>query len=636
MKSKFLPVAIVSIAAVSCIDPQYDLVDSSLKKDIAIFNEGISLPVGSIQKIMLSQFIEIEEDGIIQEDAATNGYYITKSGNADEINIEIGSTKISNEGFNFNHGFKGENSFKELFLNPIFQDSTEINLPINVDEMNISEAAKAEVRTFLAENGLDGDKYEIMLDEENSTEFDIDINDIPKEIKKIKRIDFEPFNLDFSFNLENLDFYTNGVFLGKDFRLIIPEEIITDDEEIMVDEVTNERYLSFSNKFIENNSIFNFSIKVTAIEFQTEQEIINGSLNYHGEFVIDGNSYITKFNADAKGEELINIPIIINADSFSPTIISSTGIYDFDIDPVNEFINIDKNDLPDFLAGDDVVIDATHAAIELIIKSRKTANNESGRIPAELQLVTKMEAVKNGTTVGDPINETIIIGNEDAEVVEDNEYCYYKYLISDNGEQKEGYKSITVENMESLMKVIPDEIKLNADIEVGEGDNAVQTIETKDVNLLIDYSFSSPLEFGTDLNIAYSDTIDGINSTLEGISTKGIKLAGNIEFEIPVDIKLEANALDLNGNRLEGITVKVTPEEKIQKGSQPFDITITTDDPNLISNEFDGIELKMTLGNENYDEANRSQIKSTDYITLKDLKLSVIGGIILDGEELGL
>lgn len=68
---------------VSCVDNKYDL-DKDIDMTINVGGEHLAVPVGSTDTAFLSKIIEVEEGDILQSDAATHIYHLTKQ---DDINV---------------------------------------------------------------------------------------------------------------------------------------------------------------------------------------------------------------------------------------------------------------------------------------------------------------------------------------------------------------------------------------------------------------------------------------------------------------------------------------------------------------------------------------------------------------------
>lgn len=74
---------------VSCVDNKYDL-DKDIDMTINVGGEHLTIPAGSSDTAYLSKIIEVEEGDILQPDAATRVYHLTKK---DDIDVEPTTVK---------------------------------------------------------------------------------------------------------------------------------------------------------------------------------------------------------------------------------------------------------------------------------------------------------------------------------------------------------------------------------------------------------------------------------------------------------------------------------------------------------------------------------------------------------------
>lgn len=74
---------------VSCVDNKYDL-DKDIDMTVNVGGEHLTIPAGSSDTAYLSKIIEVKEGDILQPDAATRVYHLTKK---DDINVEPTTVK---------------------------------------------------------------------------------------------------------------------------------------------------------------------------------------------------------------------------------------------------------------------------------------------------------------------------------------------------------------------------------------------------------------------------------------------------------------------------------------------------------------------------------------------------------------
>ena len=62
----------------SCVDSNYDIVDADISKDIAIFDNGISLPVGDVDTMKIGELLNLDDSEMIEEDASSGEYCLVR------------------------------------------------------------------------------------------------------------------------------------------------------------------------------------------------------------------------------------------------------------------------------------------------------------------------------------------------------------------------------------------------------------------------------------------------------------------------------------------------------------------------------------------------------------------------------
>ena len=89
---KLVVVALASLAASCSVEDTHDL-SKDVDMTVAVGN-GISIPVGSTEQIMLTEMIDPESSDVLNTDADGN-YVITKGDNIDETNVEIEEVDVT-------------------------------------------------------------------------------------------------------------------------------------------------------------------------------------------------------------------------------------------------------------------------------------------------------------------------------------------------------------------------------------------------------------------------------------------------------------------------------------------------------------------------------------------------------------
>lgn len=294
---------------VSCVDNKYDL-DKDIDMTINVGGEHLTIPAGSSDTAYLSKIIEVEEGDILQPDAATRVYHLTKRDDIDvdpttvkEVTISSANTDLKQELVGSDDGGSGSKT-------------TELDVKNNL------RAEASDIDEALIELGALGAKT--------------------------------PTSLTLAFEFLNTGNLTFGSVTAKNLEIQLPDFLMFEKGEV-----------EEGNKLILNNEELKNAQKVLhVIGYQfggkaEEGEIpdknrtitINGLVTMQGQVVtsgINGSGSLT-MTLDVTLEEM--------------TANSVTGV----IQPVikAETTNIELNDLPDFLKDEETRMDITNPVILL-------------------------------------------------------------------------------------------------------------------------------------------------------------------------------------------------------------------------------------------------------------------------------
>ena len=294
---------------VSCVDNKYDL-DKDIDMTINVGGEHLTIPAGSSDTAYLSKIIEVEEGDILQPDAATRVYHLTKR---DDIDVD----------------------------------------PTTVNEVTIS-SANTDLKQELvgSDDGGSGSKT-TELDVKNNLR--AEASDIDEALIELGALGAKtPTSLTLAFEFLNTGNLTFGSVTAKNLEIQLPDFLMFEKGEV-----------EEGNKLILNNEELKNAQKVLhVIGYQfggkaEEGEIpdknrtitINGLVTMQGQVVtsgINGSGSLT-MTLDVTLEEM--------------TANSVTGVIQPEIKA--ETTNIELNDLPDFLKDEETRMDITNPVILL-------------------------------------------------------------------------------------------------------------------------------------------------------------------------------------------------------------------------------------------------------------------------------
>lgn len=291
---------------VSCVDNKYDL-DKDIDMTVNVGGEHLTIPAGSSDTAYLSKIIEVEEGDILQPDAATRVYHLTKK---DDINVE-------------------PTTVKEVTISSANTDLTK-------ELVGVGSSASASITTDLEE-------------ENNLTAKASDIDEALIELGALESETPAILTLKFSFDGD----LAYEAVTAKDLKIKLPDFLVFKEGEVEDgNTLTLNEILSETPKELEVIG-YQFGIKAGEGEKPDENRTItiDGKVTMKGQVVtsgIGGSGSLTMTMHVTLGEMTAN---------------SVTGVIQPNIDA--ETTNIELNDLPDFLKDEETRLDITNPVILL-------------------------------------------------------------------------------------------------------------------------------------------------------------------------------------------------------------------------------------------------------------------------------
>jgi hypothetical protein len=319
---------------VSCVDNKYDL-DKDIDMTVNVGGEYLTIPAGSTDTAFLSKIIEVKEGDILQPDAATRVYHLTKK---DDINVE----------------------------------------PTTVKEVTISSANTDLMKELVGAGSSTSASITTDLEEENK--LTAEASDIDEALIELGALGAEtPASLTLAFEFLNTGSLTFGSVTAKNLEIQLPDFLMFKEGEV---EEGNK--LILNNEELENTHKvlhvvgYQFGKKAGEGEKPDGNRIItiDGKVTMKGEVVtsgIGGSGSLTMTMHVTLGEMIAN---------------SVTGVIQPKIEA--EATKIELNDLPDFLKDEETRLDITNPVILL------RADNPLAT-PVEIDAV--LTPLKNNTVV---------------------------------------------------------------------------------------------------------------------------------------------------------------------------------------------------------------------------------------------
>ena len=155
------------------------------------------------------------------------------------------------------------------------------------------------------------------------------------------------------------------------------------------------------------------------------------------------------------------------------------------------------------------------------------------------------------------------------------------------------------------------------------------------------YNITAPLAFDAGANISYTDSFDGWNEDIEDCEfAEGtyIELTADIENKLPAYLDVNADAIDVDGNKMSQdlIEVKVSNSiaastDGVQAKTTPITITLREKKSGMLK-KVDGLKynIKLAAGEGNDAIVGKTINAYHHTITAKNIKVKLVGKIIAD------
>ena len=563
---------------VSCVDNKYDL-DKDIDMTINVGGEHLTIPAGSSDTAYLSKIIEVEEGDILQPDAATRVYHLTKKDDIDvkpttvkEVTISETTTKLE------------ETKIVKTTSSLINEDVTEgINTlgDFKAESNNIDEALK-ELGALYAKTPVD----------------------------LILTIDFQ--------KEQSLNF--TRVQANK-LKIVFPDYIVFKAEE----GIQGHELILDGQVLSENGSSYSRTLKVEGYKFSENAGAgkkpnggtltIEGVISMEGEVVTSGVS----------GTGILSlVPKTVLREM---TANSVTGVIQPEIKA--ETTNIELNDLPDFLKDEETRMDITNPVILLRAENQLETPVEVDAVLTPMKGNAQIDGKE--VKVGSGYGKTPVVLASGKNVI----------ALSRTGECTiEGVTSnVKVEDINNLLETIPDDIEVDLQPVVRNEDYYTAELG-RAYEMPSSYEVDVPLSFEQNLNIVYNDSVQDLNKDLNDLDKVILKKANvllTVDNAIPLKLQLKPeNVLikDVYGNEL--TAVKKTIEEDKQYVTESTDgekpvtselvLNLTSEDTAFLS-KIDRICFKITAVT---GSTTGVPLKDTQWLKITSIKLSVPGGVNVD------
>lgn len=632
--------AISVMSAVSCVNEEYDL-NKDIDTTISI-NGDISAPLGSTEAIMIGDFLAIdEENSVLVADPQTGDYSlhveaeepISQKINIDRVNLNPDEL-IMDGGFSVKVDVK---SLVEGAYEGILNEDTDVSHVIIEDadllsgpkttEINISQDVSEMMGTVKAL----GTVYLDM-----PIELSLGVSTGAVTVKSGMTLEFPEYvRLELS---ENYNFCS----IKDGHTLVFGSDVVVSQEEgLDVHMNMTEIHLDDLHAADPAQGLVDNSIVVN-------QNIIISDLK------IDANA--SAFG-DTYGEMPTELALDITMNATSMVVEGGMAVIEPDITVDDQIIPV--GEMPDFLTGNDMVLDIYNPAIILDVTNTS---------PVSILFTAKLDGLDaEGKSILD--DGPIAVGPDDSDadgaiLLEPGTSKMYLSARSMDVSGEPGAKNVVIKRLADIVKRIPYEIALTDVTAVvpvkGDGsggyvpsdyiefsfpDDGTSGLE---YDFSVDYSVDVPLAFGKDLKLTYPYDITGLNDTLnpdsseEGTDDNGMTIRleqAQIKMTfvnaIPLNMEVTASPIDVDGKVISDPSLSV--ELKAADGSQakvaagaigseslcPTVINVTADAESL--KKLDGFRLNIT-GTSDLSYIN-VPLNSGQYVRITDMSVRINGGV---------
>lgn len=588
--------------ATACVDDKYDL-----SKDIDMtvgVGGGVSLPLGSTEKIMLTELIDTVETDIVKLDNEGN-YSIFKEGSFTPENFEIGNLDISLAAV-------GEKRHYDFDLYNLSDDYD--NLPEWIQQ----EMQKSKF-PYIVHNEVD---YE--------TSFDID-QSVPEEMVRLRTLDFRNdvslvVNVKiYSANHQSDDILeiVNTLSLKSDgedgFLINVPEYIVFADENVTAGKLLLQGDVVYntSTKALEYSKEY----KVAGLDFSNYKNgyipVEDGIISLHdtlsAEGFVDSDTVLLAYD-NITHIQSVDFEVTMSINKM--TVESVEGIFAPEIDPIKEVVDLDLGDDLDFLG--DSYLDFNDPRLFVTF-----TNPVDARMFADARFAG-YDKSGNKIENSDVAVNLVLEGNRENNI-----------LISRYATELPGYTTFLAPTLNNLIKTIPDRIDVN--VEARMDDSEYSTIVLgRSLGISGSYQVSLPLVFD-EFSLVYTEEIEEVlgddpsEVTDYVTDINSVTLAFEILNTVPAEFTPSIVAYDKNGRKLAGIKVDVVGAIAAGNGmagtvvTEPVssNIEINLSALNGELEELDKLDLK-------FEGRGSGRLNSNEYIQLKDINVTVNEDIVVD------
>ena len=539
-----------AVSITSCLNEDYDLT-KDIDTNISIDGD-ISAPLGNSEFILVDDFLNIGNDAedVLKTDASGN-YYVSVTGRGSSSDVELPLLSFSDE--------------------------------LVTDGGYIAKIKKSEL-PLPSSGTVPAEQYTKHF---NVSSTPMTVNeDVPHEIRAVKDAEVS--------GVVNISLtVTTGKATLSDLIIDFPEYLeFADVKDAGLNFNPDGNLLTIKSPQISTMAK-NYYLNVVGIDFDKIPSG-QGFLPSQHRIVLNDEIKLGAFDVNAVlsdlGTTVEAIPdeIVADIDISISSFIVKTALVKVDPDIVIDPFISNVGELPDFLSGDDVVLDLYNPVLKL---------NIDNRTPLKLNLNADIMSYKGAD------HRTAHVGNANGgEAIALTPSGMNRLYVSRTGEGvPAGFASVVVSDFSSLISIVPDRIGVE-NIDVEAADEFVTLTSGGRYNVVYDFELTAALAFGKDVKIVYSNDFTGWNETFNpndesfALEIRDADVKFDFVNMIPMTISLDAAAIDVDGNVIPGIKVTLKgdiPAGSVEKPSTSA-LTLNLEGSAEQMRKLDGLRLNLT------------------------------------------
>lgn len=539
-----------AVSVTSCLNEDYDLT-KDIDTNISIDGD-ISAPLGNSEFILVDDFLNLGNDGenVLKTDASGN-YYVSVTGRGSSSDVELPFLSFSDE---------------------LVTDGGYI-ARIKKSELPLPSSGMVPATPYTKHFNV------------SSTPMTVN-EDVPHEIRAVKDAEVS--------GVVNISLtVTTGKATLSDLIIDFPEYLeFADVKDAGLNFNPDGNLLTIKSPQISTMAK-NYYLNVVGIDFDKIPSG-QGFLPSQHKIVLNDEIKLSAFDVNAVlsdlGTTVEAIPneIVADIDLSISSLIVKTALVKVDPDIVIDPFISNVGELPDFLSGDDVVLDLYNPVLKL---------NIDNHTPLKLNLNADIMSYKGAD------HRTAHVGNANGgEAIALTPSGMNRLYISRTGEGvPTGFSSVVVPDFSSLISIVPDRIGVE-NIDVEAADEFVTLISGGRYNVVYDFELAAALAFGKDVKIVYSTDFTGWNETFNpndesfALEIRDADVKFDFVNMIPMTISLDAAAIDVDGNVIPGIKVTLNgdiPAGSVEKPSTSA-LTLNLEGSAEQMRKLDGLRLNLT------------------------------------------